>query len=202
MKEGADLKIHNSVFDLVGNTPLLCIRYSHRGKIRKAYFKAEWYNFSGSIKDRVALEIFETAFLQGRLKKNDEIAESTSGNMGISLCALGNLLGLKTTVFMPETMSFERKQLLSSFGANLILVKDFHSAFEQLKSYAQTTKCFLSEQFANQSNEKAHSDHTAVEALAQLEKANLCAKGVLAGVSLSEESMEKINKKVHDLYVF
>lgn len=139
---------------LIGNTPLVEISYKFKGKKFKAFAKLEWYNLSGSIKDRSALEIIKTAYNNNLLKPNQTICETTSGNMGISLCAIANFVGNKTIVCMPKTMSKERKTLLKLYGAKLVLTKNFSDAFVK----AETLKnkgAFLTKQFENQSNELA-----------------------------------------------
>ena len=85
----------NSLNNLIGKTPLIKIKYKYNGVIKTACCKAEWYNLSGSIKDRVAYYILKNAYLDGSLKENQTIVEVTSGNMGISFAALSRYLGNK-----------------------------------------------------------------------------------------------------------
>jgi hypothetical protein len=107
---------------LVGNTPLLAISFRFMGKRRIIYAKSEQYNMTGSVKDRMALHILEKAYASGALKAGDLIVEASSGNSGISFAALGRALGHPVAIFMPDWMSAERKTLLASFGAQLVLV--------------------------------------------------------------------------------
>ena len=102
----------NNIKNLITNTPLIEITYSYMGQKNKVYAKCEWYSLTGSIKDRVAYQIFKDAYSKHKLRKGKPIIEVSSGNMGISICAIGNLLGNPVTILMPKTMSEERKKLL------------------------------------------------------------------------------------------
>ncbi len=148
---------------LIGNTPLVQIKYKYLGKIRNAYFKLEYYNLTGSAKDRVALSILTNALLDGSLKPNQTIVETTSGNMGISFSAIGSYLGHKVVIFMPKHLSDERKALLKLYGAELHLTNDFNEAFVKAKEYAKTHNAYLTKQFDNIYNVQAHYTTTAVE---------------------------------------
>ena len=93
---------------LIGNTPLLAIDFRYKGRPRVIYAKQESLNFTGSIKDRMALFIVEGAYRDGTLQPGMRIAEATSGNTGISFSAVGRALGHPVTIFMPDWMSAER----------------------------------------------------------------------------------------------
>lgn len=155
MTKGVDMDKYKNLVGLIGNTPLIEIKYRYKNITRSAYFKCEWYNLSGSIKDRVALQIIKDAERSGRLKNNQTIAEVSSGNMGISLCAVGRYLGHNVKVFMPHSMSSERKSLIKLYGGELCLVESFEKGFEECEKYSQD-EVFLSRQFENQSNIKAY----------------------------------------------
>ncbi len=101
---------------LVGNTPLLAINFEYQGEARTLYAKAENLNMTGSIKDRMAFHILANAYDRGILKPGDRIIEATSGNTGISFAAIGKALGHPVTIFMPDWMSDERKNLIKSLG--------------------------------------------------------------------------------------
>ena len=148
---------------LIGGTPLVKITYKYNGQIRNAYMKAEWFNMSGSIKDRVAYSIIEHAYKTGALKKGQEIIETTSGNMGLSFCALGAFLGHPVKIFMPEFMSKERKDLIKLFGGELVFGKSFTELFESAKEYAKENDVFTPLQFENQFNVEAHIKTTGPE---------------------------------------
>jgi len=101
-------KTFESLKKMIGNTPLLEIKFLYKGKEKRIFAKAEYFNMTGSIKDRVALHILEKAYKEGTIKEGDIIAEATSGNTGISFCAVGTALGHKSIIYMPDWMSAER----------------------------------------------------------------------------------------------
>ncbi|MBQ3213889.1 MAG: PLP-dependent cysteine synthase family protein [Clostridia bacterium] len=174
-------KVKNNLLNLIGNTPLIKINYEYKGIKRSAYFKAEWFNLTGSIKDRVAYQILVDAIEQGKINKNTKIVETTSGNMGISLVAVGKSFGLNTVIFMPKFMSDERKKMIKMYGAELHLTDSFKQAFEEAEIYAKENNGFLSLQFENESNAKAHTK-TAEEILKQT---NGNVSGFIAGMGTS-----------------
>ena len=102
---------------LVGRTPLLEIQCRYRGREQRVYAKHEAYNFTGSIKDRMALYILEHAYADGTIKPGDEIGEATSGNTGISFAAMGRALGHHVRIYMPDWMSRARVLVIQSLGA-------------------------------------------------------------------------------------
>lgn len=146
----------------VGNTPLLTITYQYQGQIKHVQCKAEWINPSGSIKDRPALYMLEDAIKKGLIKEGSTICETTSGNMGISLCWIANYFGLKTVICMPKFLSEERKKLLTMYGATLHLTEDFDDAFLSAKEF-EKQGAYLPLQFENEINILAHRESTAKE---------------------------------------
>ena len=167
---------------LIGSTPLIEITYSFNNKIRKMYTKLEWYNLSGSIKDRPAFEILKNSYLKKVLKKGQTICETTSGNMGISICAMANALKNKVVICMPKTMSIERQQLLLNYGAKLELTENFEQAFLTAKEY-EKQGAFLTKQFENKYNTKAH-EQTAKEIYAKIKNIPCFVSGVGTGGTL------------------
>jgi cysteine synthase len=172
---------------LVGNTPLLVIYYAYNGKRRTIYAKAENHNLTGSIKDRMALHILLKAYQQGQINPGDLIAEATSGNTGISFCAIGRALGHPVKIFMPDWMSRERILLIQSMGAQIALVSKAEGGFvgsirlaEELAS--REPGVFLPRQFSNEANVEAHRETTGPEIWAQLESENLKPDAFVAGV--------------------
>ncbi len=147
---------------LIGNTPLIKINYRFRGEDKYAYIKAEWYNLSGSIKDRVAYYILKNAYETGLINEKTPICEVTSGNMGISFAAISRLLGNPITICIPKFMSKERFKLLKLYGAHLELTEDFDSAFAKAEEYKEQGY-FLTHQFENEYNMIAHYETTAPE---------------------------------------
>ena len=123
---------------MVCGTPLLAIEFEYNGEPRTVYAKAESFNMTGSIKDRMALYIIEHSYREGLLKSGDKIIEATSGNTGISFAAIGAALGHPVTIFMPDWMSEERINLIKRFGAEMRLVSKEEGGF--LGSIAMTKK--------------------------------------------------------------
>lgn len=170
---------------LIGETPILKITYRFNGEVRNAFMKAEWFNMSGSIKDRVAYSIINHAYETGELKKGQAIVETTSGNMGLSFCAIGAFLGHPVKIFMPEFMSKERKDLIKLFGGELIFGKSFTELFGRAEEYAKANGCFMPLQFENQFNVEAHFRTTGPEIIRQVdEKITACVAGVGTGGTL------------------
>ncbi|HJV48544.1 MAG TPA: cysteine synthase family protein [Geothrix sp.] len=172
---------------LVGYTPLLAIDVRYRGQARRIYAKNECSNFTGSIKDRMALHILRKALLSGVLSSGAPIAEATSGNTGISFAALGRALGHPVTIFMPDWMSQERKDLIRSFGAQVRLVSaaegGFLGSIRLSETWAaETPGAFLPRQFANEANVEAHATTTGPEIWAQLASEGLKPQAFVAGV--------------------
>lgn len=172
---------------LLGHTPLLALDFRYRGEPRRIYAKAESFNFTGSIKDRMAFHILRKAHQSGALAPGAPIAEATSGNTGISFAALGRVLGHPVTIFMPDWMSQERKQLIRSFGAEIRLVSAAEGGF--LGSIrlseewaAETPGAFLPCQFANDANVEAHATTTGPEIWTQLSSEGLRPDAFVAGV--------------------
>ncbi|PKP81158.1 MAG: cysteine synthase [Alphaproteobacteria bacterium HGW-Alphaproteobacteria-18] len=171
---------------LIGRTPMLSIRLCFRGKERVIHAKAEHYNLTGSIKDRMALSILACAYRSGALRPGDTIAEATSGNAGIALTALGRALGHPVEIFMPDWMSAERKSLLQSLGANLnLLSRDqggFLGAIAATEKLARHSGVFLPCQFSNADNSAAHANTTARELIQQIAGLGLQPDAFVAGV--------------------
>ena len=173
---------------MIGNTPLLEIVYKYHGRARRLFAKAEYYNLTGSIKDRVALHILKSAYEQGTISPDAVILEATSGNTGISFSALGRYLGHKVIIYMPDWMSKERIHLMQAFGAEVRLVSKSEGGFQgsiQLTEEAAAhdpEHVFLPRQFSNEDNTSAHILFTGEEVVRQLDRLHLKATGVVAGV--------------------
>ncbi len=171
---------------LIGNTPMLAIDLRHRGRDLTIYAKAEMYNLSGSIKDRMALSILSEAKAAGRLKPGQPIAEATSGNAGIAIAALGRAMGHPVTIFMPDWMSVERRHILASHGATVRLVSKeeggFLGAIALAEKMGKEEGAFLPRQFSNPANVAAHYNGTAPELWAQMDALGIDIAGFVAGV--------------------
>jgi len=177
----------DSLARMIGNTPLLAIDFQYHGRRRVIYAKCEYLNLTGSIKDRMALHILRRAYESGRLLPGDRIAEATSGNTGISFAALGRALGHPVTIFMPDWMSAERRQLIASYGADIVPVSREQGGFlESIRMAEQLatggSHVFLPRQFSNLANSEAHARTTGPEIMLQLEEAGLAAQAFVAGV--------------------
>lgn len=168
---------------LIGNTPMVKIKAEYKGEKKTIFAKLEWYNFSGSIKDRVALEILKDSYISGNLKPNQEIVEVTSGNTGISFACLGAYLGHKVTIIMPDWLSKERQHLLKMYGANLKLVSRNDGGFNQCFKILDTYKdAFKPMQFENRFNTLAHFKTTGKEIVTSLKKIKAKPKAFVCGV--------------------
>jgi cysteine synthase A len=172
---------------MIGNTSLLAIDFRYRGSNRVIHAKCEHLNLTGSIKDRMALHILRSACESGELQPGCRVVEATSGNTGISFAALSRALGHPATIFMPSWMSAERQQLISSYGAEIMLVTAAQGGFlgairmaEEMA--ARTPHVFLPRQFSNQANIEAHATTTGPEIFLQLEEAGLAPQAFVAGV--------------------
>ena len=172
---------------MVGNTPLLQITFRYKATLRKLYAKAEYGNFTGSIKDRMAFHILRTAYADGELRPGEPIAEATSGNTGIALAAIGAAMGHPVTIYMPDWMSRERVQLIQSYGATVVPVSSAEGGFLGSIRRTEEHKCrdpqlFLTRQFANSGNMEAHALTTGPEILTQLASVGLSLDAFVAGV--------------------
>ena len=163
------MPIYTSAQQLIGNTPLLELKnlqeYLHLQA--RVLAKLECFNPGGSVKDRVALSMLNDAEKAGLLSKDSVIIEPTSGNTGIGLAGVAAARGYRTILVMPETMSMERRLLMSAYGAQLVLTdgaKGMAGAIEkaeQLKN--EIPNSFMAGQFDNPANPKAHYETTGPE---------------------------------------
>jgi len=159
-----------NIIDSVGNTPLITLKQPREDI--KLFAKAEYFNPSGSVKDRAACRMLAEAIKSGRLTKDKIILDSTSGNTGIAYALFGAAMGYKVELCMPANASIERKKLLSAYGAKLIETDPLESSDgAYLKAVgmakAEPDKYFFPDQYNNDFNWKAHYDGTAPEILAQ-----------------------------------
>lgn len=172
---------------IIGNTPLLAVDFLFRGRPRTVYAKSEHMNFTGSIKDRMALHVLQTAYARGDIRPGDTIAEATSGNTGISFAAIGRSLGHPVVIFMPAWMSRERIDLVRSLGATVELVTREEGGFLGSIARAEALaagqpRVFLPRQFSNDANIAAHQATTGPELWWQLQSAGLQPAAFVAGV--------------------
>jgi cysteine synthase A len=173
---------------LIGDTPLVELDCELDGVGVRVFAKLESVNMTGSIKDRMALWILAEAWESGELCAGSVIAEATSGNTGIALAALGNALGHRVRIFMPDWMSRERTLLIQSLGAEVVPVSaaegGFLGSIERADRYAREAEehVFLPHQFANEANVRAHATGTGPELVRQLRRAGVVPRAFVAGV--------------------
>ena len=163
------MNIYKSAADLIGKTPLLelCNIEKKFNLNAKIFAKLEYFNPAGSVKDRVALKMINDAEKSGVLTKDTTIIEPTSGNTGIGLASIAAARGYKIIIVMPETMSVERRKLMTAYGADLVLTdgkKGMAGAIQKAEQlHSEIENSFIAGQFVNPSNPQAHFDTTAVE---------------------------------------
>lgn len=163
------MKIYGSINELIGNTPLLEINgfIKHEGLEARLLVKLESRNPAGSIKDRVAAAMLKDAEETGEITPDTVIIEPTSGNTGIGLAALCAVKGYRLIIVMPDTMSIERRKLMTAYGAELVLTDGklgmSGAVAKAEKLAAEFEKSFIAGQFVNPSNPKAHYLTTAPE---------------------------------------
>jgi cysteine synthase A len=171
---------------MINNSPMLEIFFKYQGVERKVYAKAEYYSFTGSIKDRIAYNILKTSYEANIIKKGDIIAEASSGNTGIAFSAMGAYLGNHVHIFMPDWMSNERKKLLEGYGAAIHLVSKedggFKGSIESADKFGTENKAFLPHQFSNLLNIETHYNTTGQEILKQIAAFGKKPDGFTAGV--------------------
>ena len=168
-------KIFKSIDELIGNTPLLELLQLKQKKALKAnvFAKLEMNNPAGSVKDRVAKAMLDEAERSGKIKPGAVIIEPTSGNTGIGLCALCAARGYKAIIVMPETMSIERRMLMSLYGAEVVLTEGAKGMKGEKKKKknlaAEIPNSFVPGQFVNPANPAAHLATTGPEIFDALE---------------------------------
>ncbi len=161
------MRSHRDVLSLIGNTPLVRINHLAPEGSAEVWAKLESYNPGGSVKDRIALSMIESAEQKGELKPGGTIIEPTSGNTGIGLAMVAAVKGYRLILTMPETMSMERRQLLEAFGAELVLTpgeKGMMGTVERAEEiYKENPGYVMPQQFENPANPEIHRKTTAPE---------------------------------------
>ena len=160
--------IYQEITDIVGKTPLLKLQRYMDANACKADIlaKLEYQNPGGSVKDRVAIRMIDEAEKAGILHKGDVIIEPTSGNTGIGLACVAAARGYHLIITMPETMSVERRRLLSAYGAELVLTpasKGVKGSIRKANELAEQLHAFVPSQFSNPYNPKSHYETTGPE---------------------------------------
>lgn len=163
------MRVFESVTDLVGNTPLLHLKNLEKNydSVASIYAKLEYFNPAGSVKDRVAVNMINDAEEKGLLKPGSVIIEPTSGNTGIGLASVAAARGYSVILTMPDTMSIERRKLLSAYGAEIVLTdgkKGMQGAIDRAEELAREIEgSFIAGQFYNPANPEAHEKTTGPE---------------------------------------
>lgn len=159
-------KIVNNIEELIGETPI--IKLKENKDEAGIYVKLESFNPGGSVKDRIALSMIETAEKEGKLLKGYTIVEPTSGNTGIGLAMVGAAKGYSVILVMPDTMSIERQKLMKAYGAEIILTpgkEGMKGSIKVAENLAEKDGYFMPLQFENFANPRIHEKTTAKEIL-------------------------------------
>lgn len=162
-------KIYKSAADLIGNTPLVEVGHIEEkfGLKARVLVKLEYFNATGSVKDRVAKAMIEDAEKKGILKPGATIIEPTSGNTGIGLAAIATAKGYRTIIVLPETMSVERRNIIKAYGAEIVLTpgyKGMTGAIAKAEEFKNEIKgSMIAGQFVNPANPEAHRRTTGPE---------------------------------------
>jgi len=168
--------ILNNILNTIGCTPTVRLNKLAPENSAQVLLKIEAFNPSGSVKDRIALNMIEEAEKQGKLRKGMTIVEPTSGNTGIGLAMVAAVKGYQIIFTMPETMSVERRIVMQHFGAKIVLTpgdRGMVGAVMAAQEYSDPDKYFMPQQFENEANPDAHKKYTAIEIIHDLQDQNL-----------------------------
>ena len=196
-----------TILDMIGNTPMVKLARMSGPSDAEVWVKLEGFNPGGSVKDRIALAMIEDAEQRGRLKKGMKIVEPTSGNTGIGLAMVAAVKGYPIVLTMPESMSMERRQLLSAYGAELVLTpaaKGMRGALEKAGEIAASGReYFLPQQFENPANPMVHRRTTAREILDFMggKRIDAFVAGVGTGGTITGAG-EALRKKVKGIRIY
>jgi len=181
--------IAQSCLDLIGNTPVVRLNRMPGPDDAEVWAKLESFNPGGSVKDRICLSMIEAAERDGRLHPGDTIIEPTSGNTGIGLALVAAIKGYQLALTMPDTMSEERRSLLTAYGAQLVLTADtkgMHGAIRRAEELLEEhPSYFMPQQFNNPANPEAHRRTTAQEILRDFDSIDAFVAGVGTGGTIS-----------------
>ena len=193
--------IYNNVLELIGNTPVLKLNNFNLENAAEVFVKLEKYNPGGSVKDRAALGMIEAAERDGLLKEGSVIVEPTSGNTGIALAMIGKLKGYKVIIVMPDTMSKERRDLITAYGAELVLtegIKGMKGAIEKAEEMVEKHGYFMPQHFENFANSLKHYETTANEIYEDIKDLDVFVAGVGTGGTVSgiAKRLKELNPNV------
>jgi len=187
--------------NLIGNTPMIKMVIKYKEKIVNVFAKLEYYNYTGSIKDRMAYYIINESYKDGTLKRNMPIIEATSGNTGISLSAIGAKLNHPVYIFMPDWVSTERIKLMEIYGAKVKLISKesggFRKCIKLADELAEIKKGYRPNQFTNYLNTECHYKYTANEILKDLKHTKI--GGFISGIG-SGGTLMGISKRLKEVH--
>jgi cysteine synthase A len=202
------MKIAKDITELIGNTPLVRLNKITAGLNAEIVAKLESFNPCSSLKDRIGLSMIEQAEKEGKISADTIIIEPTSGNTGIALAFVCAVKGYKLVLTMPDTMSIERRQLLSAFGAEIVLTpgkEGMNGAVKKAEELAKSNeRCFLPQQFKNPANPQAHRLTTAPEIWSDTDgKVDILIAGVGTGGTITgiAEVLKKKNPEIEVIAV-
>ena len=185
------MKIYKNSHELIGKTPILELN-KMKGEYSLCsciYAKLEYFNTTGSVKDRIALAMIEDAIKNNKLQKGGLIVEPTSGNTGIGIASVATSMGFRAKIVMPETMSVERRQLIKAYGAEVILSDGklgMKGAIAKAKEIAEAEGGLILGQFDNPANVEAHYKKTGPEIYEDLDgKVDVFVAGVGTGGTIT-----------------
>lgn len=180
--------IKGHLLNMIGNTPVVKLNHMTNEETADVYVKLEGFNLTGSVKARAALGMIEEAEAAGILKPGVKIIEPTSGNTGIALAYIGKLKGYEVNIVMPDTMSVERRNIIKSYGAELILTdgsKGMSGAIAEATRLAQEEGYFMPQQFTNVANRNIHYNTTGLEIIEDFETLDAFVASVGTGGTIS-----------------
>ena len=177
------------ILDLIGSTPVVKLRNLPQNDDAEVWGKLESLNPGGSVKDRICLSMIEAAEREGKRKPGATMVEPTSGNTGIGLALVAAVKGYRLILTMPDTMSEERRSLLTAYGARLILTPDTRGMGGAIRKAEELLlehpDYFMPQQFNNPANPEVHRRTTAVELLRQFERIDAFVAGVGTGGTIT-----------------